>query len=60
MSSNWTNRTRLSPLVSPASSEANPNVNHGVIRVTNQAPPMHRATPEQREAVVVGPVAKSD
>ena len=53
---NWTNRTRLSPLVSPASGEANPNVNHDVIRVTNQAPSMQRATPEQREAAAVGPV----
>ena len=58
--SNWTNPTSLSLQASPVSDEANPIVHHGVIRVTNQAPPMHRATPEQREAVVVGPVGKSD
>ena len=39
----------------PASGEANPNVNHGVIRVTNQAPPMHQVTQEQWEAAAVGP-----
>ena len=54
MNSNWTNRTRPSLLVSPASGKASPNMNHGVIRVTSQAPPMQWATPEQREAVVVG------
>ena len=54
MNLNWTNRTRPSLLVSPASGKASPNMNHGVIRVTSQAPQMHWATPEQREAVVVG------
>ena len=49
---NWTNRTRPSLLASLEAGEANPNVNHGVTRVTSQAPPMHQATSEQREAVV--------
>ena len=56
MSSNWTNHTSLSHLASPVSGEANPNVHHGVIQVTNQAPPMHLVTQEQREAADVGPV----
>ena len=56
LSLNWTNRTGLSLLASPASGVANPYVYHGIIRVTNQAPPMHRATPEQQEAVAVGPL----
>ena len=54
--SNWTNPTSLSLQAFPVSGEANPNVHHGVIRVTNQAPPMHQATQEQREAAAVGHV----
>ena len=34
---------------------ANPYVYHGIIRVTNQAPPMHQVTQEQWEAAAVGP-----
>ena len=61
MSSNWTNRTSLSLQASPVSGEANPNVHHGVNRVTKQAPPMHciamhEVTQEQREAAAVGHV----
>ena len=56
MSSNWTNRTSLLSLqASLASGVANPYVYHGIIRVTNQAPPMHQVTQEQREAAAVGP-----
>ncbi len=55
LSSNWTNRTSLSLQASPASGVANPYVYHGIIRVTNQAPPMHQVTQEQREAAAVGP-----
>ena len=40
----------------PGFGEANPNVHHGVIRVTNQTPPMHQATQEQRESADVGHV----
>ena len=54
--SNWTNPTSLSLEASPVSDEANPIVHHGVIRVTNQAPPMHQATQEQRELAAVGHV----
>ena len=56
LSSNWTNRTSLSLQASLASGEANPNVHHGVNRVTKQAPPMHQVTQEQREAAAVGHV----
>ena len=56
LSSNWTNRTSLSLQASPVSGEANPNVHHGVIRVTKQAPLMHQVTQEQREAAAVGHV----
>ena len=55
LSSNWTNCTSLSLLASPASDVANPNVDHGIIRVTNQAPPMHQVTQEQWDAAAVGP-----
>ena len=54
--SNWTNPTSLSLQASPVSDEANPIVHHGVIRVTNQTPPMHQATQEQRESADVGHV----
>ena len=40
----------------PGFGEANPNVHHGVIRVTKQAPPMHQVTQEQREAAAVSHV----
>ena len=56
LSSNWTNRTSLSLQASLASGEANPNVHHGVNRVTKQAPPMHQVTQEQREAAAVSHV----
>ena len=50
------NRTTSSYLDLLASGEVNLKVNHGNIRITSQALPMPRATPEQREAVahVVG------
>ena len=54
--SNWTNPTSLSLQASPVSDEANPIVHHGVIRVTNQALPMHQANQEQRESADVGHV----
>ena len=56
LSSNWTNHTSLSLQASLVSGEANPNVHHGVIRVTKQAPLMHQVTQEQREAAAVGHV----
>ena len=56
LSSNWTNRTSLSLQASLVSSEANPNVHHGVIGVTKQAPKMHHVIQEQREAAAVGHV----
>ena len=54
MNSNWTHRTRPSPLVLPASGDANPKVHQDNIRVTTKAPPMPRVTLEQREAVAAG------
>ena len=47
--SNWTNPTSLS-------GEANPNVNHGNIRVTNQALPMHQANQVHLEPADIGHV----
>ena len=43
----------------PGFRRGQPNVNHGVIRVTNLAPPMYRATPEQREAAAFAPVVRA-
>ena len=53
---NWTNPTSLSLQAFPVSDEANPMVHQGVIRVTNQALPMHQANQEQRESADVGHV----
>ena len=47
---------KFSLQASPVSGEANTNMHCGVIRVTSQAPPMHKATQEQREAAAVGHV----
>ena len=49
---------RSSPLVLPASGEVNFKVNHGNIRDTSQALPMHQATLEQRETIAVAPVVE--
>ena len=51
--SNSTNPTSLSLQASPVSDEANPIVQQGVIRVTNQALPMHQANQEHRESADV-------
>ena len=56
LNSNWKNQTSSFPLVLPASGEVNLKVNHGDIRITSQALPMPRATPEQREAIAVAPL----
>ena len=54
--SNWTNPTSLSLQAFPVSGEANPNVHHGNIRVTNQDLPMHQANQEHCESADVGHV----
>ena len=52
--SNWKNPTSLSLQAFPVSSEANPNVLHGNIRVKNQALPMHQVNQEHLESADVG------
>ena len=54
--SNWTNPTSLSLQAFLVSGEANPNVHHGNIRVTNQALPMHQANQVHLEPADVGHV----